>query len=268
MLSNSYYGIHYGSMLSYHRSHFTRIKAVIFFILSDRLKEVSYTMSPRCPKCSTVFTAHPTSLPLFLPSCLHHLCSSCVTSSIQSQAGAVQCCDPQCQAVLTRDDVHYLLPDRHLLGSLAIQHKKRNDKWEIMCDDLAQFIPPSSQLGKTQMLCVKCKDISQLICNSCMTGFCSSNCFSLLHKTPVLATHQSQPYEILPFTEKVCREHGKNLEFVAVEDLKTGCSFCAVFGKLKGRNVVELSRVTRELRDTGMLKIHLSCLRSSFFLVN
>jgi hypothetical protein len=34
----------------------------------------------------------------------------------------------------------------------------------------------------------------------------------------------------MPFTERVYNEHGKNIEFVALEDLKTGCSFCAVFG--------------------------------------
>ena len=108
-------------------------------------------MSPRCPKCSTVFTSHPTSLPIILPSCLHHLCSSCVTSSTQSQAGAVQCCAPQCQAVLTRGDVEQLLPDRHLLGSLAIQHKTRNHKQGKMSDDLIQFIPPPSQVANIPM---------------------------------------------------------------------------------------------------------------------
>ena len=204
-------------------------------------------MSSVCPKCSECFST-PDHLPIILPSCLHHLCSMCVTDFMENGSGKVTCVVNECAASI-REEEKFLSPDFHLLGYLSV-HGDRDERHEgNMSDNAVQFINQIDNID--DISCVRCSNMSQLSCSTCKTEFCSDECFNLYHITPVLATHHPTPHE---FVQNVCKEHGECFRYVAVDDLKLGCAGCIDSGKLGTKKVVRFDRVMDELKTPENLK--------------
>ena len=193
----------------------------------------------KCPKCSHHFSSSH-NLPLILPLCLHHLCSSCVDTS---PTHGVQCSEHHCNVVswLSKS---LIAMDFYLLGNIVdFKQSKFMLEQRNLDDSMAQFhLPLPAHMASGNLACFKCRSsISHVTCTSCMASFCSS-CFTVMHSTPGLSTHTSIPYNVMDrFMFKTCIKHTKQLEFVCMENFKLGCSHCVVYQDLKGKKVVDLS---------------------------
>ena len=70
-----------------------------------------------------------------------------------------------------------------------------------------------------------------------------------------MSTHTGVQYQaVAGLVVRECQEHSRKMEFVSVADGKIGCSHCAVLGEIRGRKVVDLQRVEREIVESGILK--------------
>ena len=148
-------------------------------------------MSFKCPKCFHSFTL-PNHLPLILPSCLHHLCSSCVNSSHNVKCSVITCQDHHKQ-----QEESLLVYDCHMLGRQEVKlYRNNQNKMQQLNDSDAQF-PPSSplQIVPSSIRCSKCRStVSELTCTSCRTIFCPP-CFTSTHSTPGMSTHTGAQYQ-------------------------------------------------------------------------
>merc|ERR1719318_1624611 len=156
--------------------------------------------------------------------------------------------------------------DYHMLGRKEIsRYRSRQNKVEKFQDSDAQ-LEKSSLLdnGHGSIRCSNCKNaMSRLSCTTCMTNFCSPR-FTATHSTPSLSTHTCVQYLALDgLLLSNCEEHSRPLEFVSVDDGKLGCSHCALFGELREKKVVDLKRVEREIKESGILKNSMDKLSSA-----
>ena len=203
-------------------------------------------MASNCPKCSARFCP-PLHLPLILPSCLHHLCSSCVTCMRETGSGNVQCYVTDCTVLITEVDEKVLVPDHHLIGYLTSSEVNQGSK-EEKSDNEVQFVH-STNANFNSMTCFMCSNISQVTCTSCPMSFCSGECFKQLHSTPALASHELKHNDL----SQVCKEHGKEIVFLAVEDLQLGCPECFSLGELDCQRLVSFSSVVNEMRNNEIM---------------
>ena len=144
-----------------------------------------------------------------------------------------------------------------MLGKQEVKlYKNNQNKMQQLNDSDAQF-PPSSplQIVPGSIRCSKCRStLSEVTCTTCMTIFCPP-CFTSTHSTPVMSTHTGVQYQaVAGLVVRECQEHSRKMEFVSVADGKLGCSHCAVLGEMRGRKVVDLHRVEREILESGILK--------------
>ena len=144
----------------------------------------------------------------------------------QTGSGNVQCYVTDCTVLVTEVDEKVLVPDHHLIGYLASSQVNQCSK-EEKSDNEVQFVH-STNANFNSMTCFMCSNISQVTCTSCPMSFCSGECFKQLHSTPALASHEFKHNDL----SQVCKEHGREIVFLAVEDLQLGCPECFSLGEL------------------------------------